>query len=313
MMKKLRVLFVKSLLAVVFISFISCNNNEESPAPDLHYSEQLNVSYGPHERHIMDIYLPKNRTSATKVVIAVHGGGFVGGKKEDIIMAVEELVESGYAVINMHYRLVDTTGIFQEPLVHQPSAVTITEQLEDIGLAIDFALGKVDDWAVSHNQWAIFGHSAGATLALLYTHSDHNGLGQIKAVGNLAGALDFGFQDEAEFDVLDPRLVEILYRAVGAEPVNSNQLAYMARSPYWVTFNDPNPEPTINIRPENNDTGGGNADDDGKYQVYKNLLDDKKVPNQYVILMGADHGLSQAGKWQEAAQHLAGFFESHLR
>lgn len=118
--------------------------------------------------------------------------------------------------------------------------------------------------------------------------------------------------DDSEFDLLDPRLVEILYRTIGAEPVNGNQLAYMAKSPYWVTFNDENPEPTINVRPENNDTGGGDIDGDDKYITYTDLLNDKKVPNQYIVVEGADHGFSQTGKWQEAAQYLSEFFANQI-
>jgi len=311
-MKNLNLFLTKSLLIFVFITFISCNKDETNdPNAQLEYSEQLNVSYGPNERHKMDVYLPENRTSETKVVVAVHGGGFFTGNKEDINMPVAKLVENGYAVININYRLVDTTGVFQEPILHQPSDITISEQLDDIGLAIDFALGQTNDWTVSQNKWAVFGHSAGATLSLLYTHSDHNNDGRIKAVGNLAGALDFSFNDESEFDLLDPRLVELIARAIGAEPINGNQLAYMAKSPYWVTFNDDNPEPTINIRPENDDLSpDGGAD---IFSAYTDLLNDKGGPNQYIIVLGADHGFSQAGKWQEAAQNLSDFFAVQIQ
>lgn len=312
-MKRLNLLLKKSLFVLVLVAFASCNNDDNDIYPELPYSEQLNVSYGPNELHKMDVYLPKNRTLETKVVVAVHGGGFIGGEKEDLDIPVEKLVENGYAVININYRLVDTTGVFQEPLIHQPSKITINEQLQDIGLAINFALGQSNSWVVSPHHWAMFGHSAGATLALLYTHGDHNSNEQIKAVGNLAGALNFGFQDESEFDLLDPRLVEILYRAIGAEPENGSQLAYMAKSPFWVAFNNENPEPTINLLPENDDTGSGTSVSEDQFIAYRDLLNAKQVPNQYIVVLGADHGFSQPGKWQEAAQHLADFFESHAQ
>lgn len=313
-MKRSCYLLTKVLTAFVFtVFFNSCENDETGPPTELEYSEQLNLSYGPNERHKMDVYLPENRTSETKVVVAVHGGGFFTGKKEDINAPVAKLVSNGYAVININYRLVDTTGVFQEPLLHQPSVITIAEQLEDIRLAINFAMAESNDWKTSQTKWAMFGHSAGATLALLYTHSDSNTDGQIKAVGNLAGALDFGFQDESEFNLLDPRIVEILYRTIGAEPVNGNKLAYMAKSPYWVTVNDQDPEPTINILPENNETGGGSVDGESKYVAYTDLLNDRQVANQYIIVEGADHGFSQPGKWQEAAQHLSDFFANQVQ
>ncbi len=314
MKNSLKFIYPVYLFMGVSILFQACKkeNPEPEPAQPLTYSEMKDVSYGPHERHTMDVYLPANRNSQTKVVVAIHGGGFVVGNKEDLAVPVAELVAKGYAVVNINYRLVDTTGIFQDPIVHQPSAVTIAEQLEDIRLAVDFAVDKVAEWTVSSDKWAMFGHSAGATLALLYVHGSTNADGQIKVVGNLAGAVDFSFQDESEFDQLDPKLVEVLYRAIGAEPTNENKLAYMAKSPYWVTYNKSNPEPVINILPENNTTGGGSANDQQLYTTYTDLLNNKQVPNQYTIVAGADHGFSQPGKWEEAAGLLDDFFGQHL-
>ncbi|WP_445735671.1 carboxylesterase family protein [Mariniflexile sp.] len=313
-MENINRILIKSFVLFICVALISCSNdgNNEPLIPEREYSEQLNVSYGTNERHKMDVYLPENRTSQTKVVVAIHGGGFFTGVKEDINIPVKKLVENGFAVINMTYRLVDTTGLFQEPIIHQPSDITILQQLQDIRLAIDFALNKSKKWNVSQTKWAMFGHSAGATLALLYTHSDFNNDGQIKAVGNLAGALDFGFTDESEFDLLDPKVVELLYRTIGAEPINENKLAYMAKSPYWVTFNNENPKPTINILPENNNTGGGNVDSEEKYIAYRDLLNNKQVANQYVVVMGSDHGFSQPGKWEEAAKNLSSFFKNQM-
>lgn len=43
--------------------------------------EKLDINYGPDDRQVLDVYLPK--TTATGVVLFIHGGGFVGGDKNE--------------------------------------------------------------------------------------------------------------------------------------------------------------------------------------------------------------------------------------
>lgn len=287
---------------------IACSSDENPNT--LAYEQQLNLSYGTHVNHQLDVYLPEGRDANTKVIIAIHGGGFITGERNDIITSVQTLIDRGFAVVNMTYRFVDTTGVFQDPIIHQPSDITIDDQLEDIKSALTFVSNRTSDWNVSDTNWAMFGHSAGATLSLLYVHGEHNENNQIKAVGNLAGALDFSFEDESQFDLLDPRLVEILYRAIGAEPVNENKLAYMAKSPFWVSYDNSNPEPTINIRAENDGLSADNGV--AQFSAYTNMLNNKGVINKYIVIEGADHGFSTPGDWEETAHAMADFFEVNM-
>lgn len=269
------------------------------------------VSYGTDARQKMDIYLPANRSSNTPVIVLLHGGGFVAGDKSDISERALQLSAKGYAVLNVNHRLVDTTGIFQTPLVHKPSAVRITEQLQDIKAAVELAAGKAAEWKVSTTRWAIAGHSAGATLAMLYAYTDVNTGGLVKVAANWAGATDFSFQDESQFDLLDPRLVEVYYRAVGYEPVNANKLAYMAVSPYWIVSSGKGAA-TINIRPENNEVFNMPDVSATLYEAFTNVLTGKNIPNKYVEVKGADHGFGQPGNWDQVVNETDIFFRQQL-
>lgn len=282
------------LTASVAVLLASCGKDNDVPSDNV--TVTTDVSYGTDARQKMDVYLPGNRSSNTPVIVFLHGGGFVAGDKAEFSTQSTALAKRGYAVLNVNYRLVDTSGIFQTPMIHKPSSIRITEQLLDVQAAVNFAAGKTGEWNISATRWAIAGHSAGATLALLYGYGDLNTGGRIKAAANWAGALNFGFADESQFDLLDPRLVEVFYRASGFEPVNANKLAYMAISPYWVA-NTGKGIATINIRPENNVVANLPDGSAVEYQGFTNVLVSKSIPNKYVEVSGADHGFGKPGNW----------------
>ena len=213
-----------------------------------------NISFGADPQQKMDAYLPADRNEQTPVVVMLHGGGFVAGDKGEISAQAQQLSAKGFVVLNVNYRLVNIDGVFSNPIVHKPSPVKIADQLNDIQAAINLAAAKSSEWQMSSDKWAISGHSAGATLALLYAYGDKNTSGRIKVVANWAGATNFAFQDESEIKLLDPRIAEVIYRAVGAEPQQVNILAYMAASPMWLAIQGKGLA-TINIRPESNNVG----------------------------------------------------------
>lgn len=167
---------------------------EKSDPPSFRVAAQaetmLNVSYGSDAWQTLDVYLPANRTTNTGIVILLHGGSFIGGDKNEFTAQAKYLASSGFAVLNVNYRLVDGNGLFSQPLpVHRESAIKIKDQVADVGAVVDYALAHAKEWVVSGNRLALVGHSAGATLGLLYGYDAKNN-GKVKAIANLAGALD---------------------------------------------------------------------------------------------------------------------------
>lgn len=301
-------LFICMVMVWSGVSLTSCKKDKNDGNAETNH---LNVSYGTDSRHKMDVYLPEGRNAETPVIVFLHGGGFVAGDKNDFTSQSKQLSAKGYVVINMNYRLVDIDGVLSTPIVHKPSAVKIADQLADVRAAVTFALSKSGEWNFSTQKWAVAGHSAGATLALLYAYGDLNG-GQFKAVANMAGATSFAFNDESEVRLFDPRIIEVLYRAVGAEPVNANKLAYMAVSPYWLAFQG-KAIATINIRPESNEVFELPDGSSVEYQRFTDILQSKSVPNKWVEVAGADHGFSKPGNWDLVINETAAFFDARLR
>lgn len=268
-----------SLIILVTVIISSCKKETDDVQTVAEAKTILNVSYGSSASHKMDVYLPANRSRKTPVILLLHGGGFIGGDKNEFSLQSQMLSAKGYAVLNVNYRLVDTTGLFQLPPLHRASAITINTQVADIKAAINFASGMANEWIVNAQKWGICGHSAGATLAMLaaYNYGGANIDHRITVVANWAGATDLSFTDESEFNNYDPRLKELYYRAVGFEPLNVNKLAYMAVSPIWIVYNG-NGIPTINIRPEFNNVFNTPDASRPLYQAFTNTLTNKGVP-----------------------------------
>lgn len=276
----------------------SKSSDNDLPADEEHVITDL--SYGSHAQQKMDVHLPAERSTQTPVVIFLHGGGFVAGDKSEVHAYMRFFLDRGYAVVNANYRLVDSTGLSQTPVLHQASAIKISDQLNDIRSITDKVAASVSSWKVSSSKWLLAGHSAGATLALLYAHGDKNSDKRIKVAANIAGATTFAFSDESEAALVPPLLLEVLFRATGVPATNPNKLAYMAISPYWVSNNSSNAVAAINIRPEQ-DSG------DDLYRAYTQLLTSRSVINQYLIITGAGHSLDPDSKKAEAVVAIDAF------
>ena len=290
----------------VTLSMSSCKKDDGTGA--IEKQDILNQSYGASAQQNFDVYLPANRNSDTKVILFLHGGGFIAGDKNEFTTICKELSKKGFAVVNANYRLVDTTGLLATPPLHRPSAITINDQLADVKLLIDLIQTKATDWKVSSDKIATAGHSAGATLALLAAYNNKE---KVKATANWAGVTDFSFEDESYFNTIPPVLKEAYYRIIGHETKNQNKLAFMSVSPIWVVISGKFTA-TINIRPEFNLVLGLPDASKIQYQDFTNSLNSKGAPNKLVEIKGADHGFGQPGNWEQVVNLTADFFNTQM-
>ena len=272
------------------------------------------VSYGTDSAQRFDVMLPAGRTDTTPVVFVVHGGGFVAGSRAEFEEVSRALFAKGLAVVNLDYRLVDTTGLLTLPPVHQASAVRIAQQVADIRAAIDRVAANAADWKIRTTRWAIVGHSAGGTLALLYTYNfgGYNSDERVTVAGNWAGLTTFDYGDANALANLDPRIKELYFRAIGAELIEANGLAFMAHSPFWLAFNG-QARATINIRPEFNVILQLPDVSAAEYASFTSVLNQKGVTNKFVFVPGADHGFGQSGNWQTVVDETSAFVFAQTR
>ncbi len=78
------------LLSIVFFAsfiFTGCDPAPIDPPPDpvlLKDTTIVNMPYGADGSQKLDLGLPANRSSATPLVIVVHGGGWSAGDKNEL-------------------------------------------------------------------------------------------------------------------------------------------------------------------------------------------------------------------------------------
>ena len=118
-----------------------------------------NVSYGTHERQVLDLYLPEDLSDVTGLVLCIHGGAWIGGDKSAYTDSAKDLCKSmNVATATINYRYLSET-------------VTMYDIIDDV----DAAVAKIKEIGKENgtdiNKMLLTGHSAGAHLSMLYAYS----------------------------------------------------------------------------------------------------------------------------------------------
>jgi acetyl esterase/lipase len=122
------------------------------------------VSYGSHERNILDFWQAKS-DQPTPLVFVIHGGGWMGGSKERLSRFVDSnaLLKAGISVAAINYRLMKhAEGVV--PPVKAP--------LHDASRALQFLRSKAGEWNIDKSRIGAAGGSAGACSSLWLAYHD---------------------------------------------------------------------------------------------------------------------------------------------
>jgi acetyl esterase/lipase len=120
---------------------------------------QANVSYGPHERNKLDLWLAPS-AQPTPLVVFIHGGGFVNGSKAGVNAdMIKGCLDSGVSFMAINYRF----------RVSAP----IQDILRDCARSIQFIRSQAKEYNIDPARIAAYGGSAGAGTSLwLAFHPD---------------------------------------------------------------------------------------------------------------------------------------------
>jgi len=115
-----------------------------------------NLSYGPHDRHNLDVHTDNFRRSETPmpVVMYFHGGGFVRGDKDGNRNVADYFASLGLVAVNATYRLA--------PEAKWPDGAN------DIGAAVAWVKANISEYGGDPNQVFVIGKSAAAAHAATY-------------------------------------------------------------------------------------------------------------------------------------------------
>lgn len=100
----------------------------------------------------LDVYKRRDSSGPQPTLIFIHGGGWVGGSKEQSVMALMPWFEMGWNVVNVEYRLAR--------VALAPAAV------EDCLCALRFIAAQAKTYDIDVNRIVLTGESAGGHLAL---------------------------------------------------------------------------------------------------------------------------------------------------
>jgi acetyl esterase/lipase len=153
---------------------------------------------------------------AAPLVIFVHGGGWKRGDKDNATGAakVTHLLERGYAVATIDYRLV-------------PEA-TVEQQAGDVVAALAWLRGHAGDYGVDPQRIVLMGHSAGAHLVALvgtdpaYLAAAGLDYGALRGVVALDGA---GYDVPAQIADGGSFMHDTYVRAFGSDPARQRRLS----------------------------------------------------------------------------------------
>ncbi|MFZ5830867.1 MAG: alpha/beta hydrolase fold domain-containing protein [Planctomycetota bacterium] len=129
-----------------------------APRSKLPTPTHANVAYGSHQRNVLDFWQAKS-DRPTPLAIFVHGGGFIGGSKEQLNpRELQELLDGGISVAALNYRLLSQAPL---PAAHQ-----------DVARAVQFLRSKAAEWNLDKTRFGGFGGSAGAQLVMYLAFHD---------------------------------------------------------------------------------------------------------------------------------------------
>jgi acetyl esterase/lipase len=99
----------------------------------------------------LDVYVPRS-AGPHPTVLHIHGGGWVGGSRESVILRALPFLEMGLAVVNVSYRL--------GQVAPAPAAV------EDCLCALRWIYRNAKEYSFDLSRIVVTGYSAGGHLAL---------------------------------------------------------------------------------------------------------------------------------------------------
>lgn len=170
---------------ILFFSFVFALTTNAQEAQDTakkykpvaipaNYIKQLDVVYtsGKDWQQKLDLYIPNKTEKLAPAIINIHGGGWVGGSKEQQ-GGFNDFFKAGFVVANIEYRMTKEAKA--------PAAV------EDARCALAYLIRNAKTLNIDVNKIVVMGGSAGGHLALMtgLLENDHRFDGNCSDVKNM--------------------------------------------------------------------------------------------------------------------------------
>lgn len=119
----------------------------------------FDMSYGTHERQVVDLCIPDDASGDMGLVLFIHGGAWISGDKKSYEGGMNYgASELGIATASVNYRYISDD-------------VDLLDVLDDIDAALAVIRKKGAELGVNINRVLLTGDSAGGHLSLLYAYA----------------------------------------------------------------------------------------------------------------------------------------------
>nr|WP_036841449.1 carboxylesterase family protein [Polaribacter sp. Hel_I_88] len=186
----------------IFITFLCCFILQKSFCQTLYLNEVTKVSKKTRTykkldsiKLKLDFYKPRRMKSTTPLILYVHGGGFSGGKRDDINIEsfANNMAERGYAVASISYQLTMKKLGFGCNTKSSDKINAFNTASDDIIQATNYLIKYKERFNINPNQIILMGTSAGAeaVLNLAYVYTSKTLSKEVKFAGviSMAGAI----------------------------------------------------------------------------------------------------------------------------
>jgi len=179
----------------------------------------------------LDVYLPADDGSDRPMVVYIHGGSWLEGDKAEHPELYLPLVQAGYVVFSINYRLTDEAAY--------------PAQIFDCKAAVRWARAHARDYGGDPEHIAAVGMSAGAHLAALLGTS-----GETKELEGNEGSDGVSSRVQAVVDWYGPTDLTLVAKAdgyditpvvklLGGEPKERMDMARLASPDAFISADDP--------------------------------------------------------------------------
>jgi acetyl esterase/lipase len=283
------------LSAALFVVFTPAWVKADDKKPDIEIKKDLVYGKGGATELQLDLAMPRG-DGPFPAVICIHGGGWQGGKRQDLSKTIEILAGRGYVAVSPTYRLV--------PAAQFPG------QIEDVKAAVRWLRANASTYKVDADHIGALGYSAGAHLACLLgtTHKDDGleGAGgnpdqssRVQAVVSFFGPTDLTRNDWTE-DVEKRFLVPFL-----GDTIKNKPEAYKKASP--VTFVTKDAPPFLFFHGDKDPLVHSNQS-----TILAEKLEKEGVSAKVVIVEGEGHGWA-GKKLQDSIERMVKFLDENLK
>ena len=147
-------------LALVVVSSISINLQAQEKKPDAKVRLEKDIIYGKggDQNLMLDLARPAEGEGPWPCIVCVHGGGWRGGKRQDLGLLVKVLAEKGFVAATVSYRLTP--------------AHLFPAQIEDCKAAVRFLRAHAGTYHIHKDRFGAVGFSAGGHLVSLLGAAD---------------------------------------------------------------------------------------------------------------------------------------------